>query len=95
MNLDVKIKIKLKGMVLNGKKVADLSNEIRKSLDLDKSNTLMVFAYFRETFSLPLRSVLILGASDYYGGHLDDEQLNDILLPEIIANKHIWDKRDK
>ncbi len=90
MDLDVKIQRKLKEMVLNGKKVADLSNEIRNSLNLNRSNTIMVFAYFMDTFSLPLKSVLILGDSDYYGGDLNDEQLNDTLLPEIKSNKHIW-----
>ena len=91
MNLDAILQRKLKEMVLNGKKVADISNEIRNSLNLEKNDRLTVFNYFKETFSLPLKSVMILGASDYYNdGNLNDEQLNDILLPKIIANKDIW-----
>ncbi len=91
MNLNIILQRKLKEMVLNGKKVADLASEIRNSLSLGSGDRLTVFYYFKETFSLPLKSVMVLGASDYYqDGNLNDEELNDILLPKIIANKHIW-----
>ena len=59
-----------------------------------KPHTLLLANYLREAFGLSLLEVKAIGGWSLDGdGELSDDRLNELLMPNIMANRAWWESR--
>jgi hypothetical protein len=66
-------------------------NEIKAYIKTEDGLSLVTDAYFRKAFMLPLGQIRAIEGSPCLGGKAyTDEQIDEIMLPRIANNRHLW-----
>jgi hypothetical protein len=58
---------------------------------IEECPILLLEHYTWKSFFLSLRRVRDIEACDWRGGHLSDEEIDALLLPEIARTSHLWE----
>ena len=85
----------LRRMAKEGATVPQLSSEIHKRLDLPEKTWIQDVLYFNEAFYVGIKDGKSIGAWEKLTKHrpaMNDEQINNELLPIILKNQDDWDK---
>ncbi len=82
---------RLRSMATQGASIRMMVDEIRNHLDTEDGLALVVDAYFRRAFLLPLGRIRDIEGSSRLGGKAyTDEQIDRLILPRITRSRLLW-----
>jgi len=93
-SIDPAVVQRLRAMAQEGRTVPELLREITNQLSSSSLHPLLLAKYMREAFGLSLLEVKPIGGWSLGGcGELSDDQLDELLMPGILANRDWWESR--
>lgn len=85
---------RLRSMATQGASIRMMVDEIRNHLETEDGLALVVDAYFRRAFLLPLGQIRDIEGSSCLGGKAyADDQIDQLMLPRITRSRHLWQEK--
>src|SRR5436190_16350874 len=93
-HVDPAVVHRLRELAQDGRPVPELLREVARRLSPQVLHPLTLAKYMREAFGLSLLEVKPIGGWSWEGrGELSDDQLNDLVMPSIVAHRDRWSNR--
>ena len=93
--LDDRVTAELCHMVKHGATVPDLVRHVQQHHGLAASDAFLPTAYLWQTFSIGLNDAKAIGLGhQYVAGTFSDDEINEMVMPHILAQRDKWDTND-
>ena len=89
--IDQQLIAELRQMMKSGASVAELSIIVQQRLSLPSDSCFLPVVYFVKAFYLTIVEAKDLGLWCGFGGSYTDQQINEVMMPPILAKRSQWD----